>query len=352
MTKHLRRPPLFSANNDALMSLHESSHLEVRRSTRLKNREFAASKTLAASQPESPSAPRTKKRKAPVLNDDQGCDVEPPLSSKRATTSGSDIRRSQRITTTELDRREKRLLHREQDLKSRSDDLEERILSFSRKEDETAIMMLHLAEREKEGILKQLDEYFTCSLCYDILAAPYSLNPSQCGHTFCGICILKWFFSRLHRACGAWHESVDCPICRSLLIMVPDPTPRLQITFPFIPNRVTDSAVEGLVEKLAQEPLCSQAKIKREDNESTWGSQSRKDRGKGCVGKKRETLEGEEMEKSSDTMAVDVWREGGDMRAEWLKKDREGKREMEFLLKHWPTMASQDFVAMKMKLGV
>ena len=31
---------------------------------------------------------------------------------------------------------------------------------------------------------------------------------------------------------------------------------------------------------------------------------------------------------------------------------REGKREMEFLLKHWPTMASQDFVAMKVKLGV
>lgn len=105
--------------------------------------------------------------------------------------------------------------------------------------------------------------------------------------------------------------------------MVPDPTPRLQITFPFIPNRVTASVVEGLVEKLAQAPLCSQAKIKREDNENTWGSQSRKDRGKGCVGKKRETSEGNEMEKSPDTMAVDVWREGGDMRAEWLKKDRQ-----------------------------
>jgi len=105
--------------------------------------------------------------------------------------------------------------------------------------------------------------------------------------------------------------------------MVPDPTPRLQITFPFIPNRVTASVVEGLVEKLAQAPLCSQAKVKREDNENTWGSPSRKDRGKGCAGKKRETSEGDEMEKSSDTMAVDVWREGGDMRAEWLKKDRQ-----------------------------
>jgi hypothetical protein len=104
--------------------------------------------------------------------------------------------------------------------------------------------------------------------------------------------------------------------------MVPEPTPRLQITFPFIPNRVTASVVEGLVEKLAQAPLFSQAKVKREDNESTWGSQSRKGRGKGCVEKKRGTLEDDEMENSSDTTAVDVWREGGNMRAEWLKKDR------------------------------
>ena len=105
--------------------------------------------------------------------------------------------------------------------------------------------------------------------------------------------------------------------------MVPDSTPRLQITFPFIPNRVTGSVVEGLVEKIAQAPLFSQAKVKREDNQITWGSQSRMDRGKGCVGKKRETLEDDEMENSSDTMAVDPWREGGHMRAEWLKKDRQ-----------------------------
>jgi hypothetical protein len=133
--------------------------------------------------------------------------------------------------------------------------------------------------------------------------------------------------------------------------MVPEATPRLQITFPFIPNRVTSSVVEGLVEKLAHTPLFSQAKVKREGNESTWGSQSRKDRSKGC-GKKRETSEDDEMINSSDTIAVDTWREGGNVRAEWLKKDREGKKEMEYLLQHWTTMVSQDFVAMKVKLGV
>jgi hypothetical protein len=160
--------------------------------------------------------------------------------------------------------------------------------------------------------------------CYEILAAPYTLNPSHCGHTFCGLCILKWFFSRLHRACGGWHESVDCPICRSLLIITPELTPestsRLPFTFPFVPNRVTASVIESLVEKLAKPPLCSQAKIKREGSEGTWGSQSRKDRSRGCT-RKREASE--ETEKVSETSDISAWREGGYMRAEWLKKDRQ-----------------------------
>lgn len=63
--------------------------------------------------------------------------------------------------------------------------------------------------------------------CYDIMAQPYSLNPGQCGHTFCALCILRHFFSRLHKACGGWHESVDCPMCRSLLVITPDRVPRL-----------------------------------------------------------------------------------------------------------------------------
>lgn len=158
--------------------------------------------------------------------------------------------------------------------------------------------------------------------CYEILAAPYSLNPSHCGHTFCALCILKWFFSRLHRPCGGWHESVDCPICRSLLIITPETTPRLLLTFPFVPNRVTASVIESLIEKLVKPPLCSQAKIKREETDGTWASQSRKNRGRGCI-RKREASEEKEEENVSDVPDVAAWREGGLMRAEWLKKDRQ-----------------------------
>lgn len=148
------------------------------------------------------------------------------------------------------------------------------------------------------------------------------MNPSHCGHTFCGLCILKWFFSRLHRPCGGWHESVDCPICRSLLIITPELTPRLPFTFPFVPNRVTASAIESLVEKLVNPPLCSQAKVKKEESEGTWASQSSKDRGRGCV-RKREPSEEQETEKTCDASDVSLWREGGHLRAEWLKKDRQ-----------------------------
>jgi hypothetical protein len=150
------------------------------------------------------------------------------------------------------------------------------------------------------------------------MAHPYTLNPGQCGHTFCALCILKWFFSRLHRACGGWHESVDCPICRSLLVITPDRTPRLEITFPFVPNRTATSVVESLIEKLADSPLDTVV-VKREDSEGVWASESKEEWNAGCSRKKSKSKEEQEIKVNAD---VAGWREGGAMRAEWLKKDR------------------------------
>jgi hypothetical protein len=118
--------------------------------------------------------------------------------------------------------------------------------------------------------------------------------------------------------------------------------------------------------------LCSQAKIKKEETEGMWASQSRKDRGSECA-RKEEQSDDKEPDKISDALDVTLWREGGHMRAEWLKRDRsdhftllferreyscyvkycrEGKKEMTHLLKCWCTMGSQEFVALKEKLGV
>ncbi len=93
------------------------------------------------------------------------------------------------------------------------------------------------------------------------------------------------------------------------------------VTFPFVPNRVAAATIESLVEKLIELPLCSQAKIKKEETEGLWASQSRKDRGSECA-RKEEQSDNKEPDKMSDALDVTVWREGGHMRAEWLKRDR------------------------------
>ncbi|KAF8159518.1 hypothetical protein B0H34DRAFT_673876 [Crassisporium funariophilum] len=334
-----------------------SSSVTTRRSSRLRNQQ-GGSKAAAASDAES-SQRQKKGRTVTLSTNNKTCSSgeENTSSAKLPTSSNSNPRRSQRIRPEELKRREKYLLHKEQELKNRSDDLNERILSFARKEDEASMMMSRIAQREAQTNLQQLEEHFMCALCYEVLAAPYSLNPGHCGHTFCALCILKWFFSRLHRACGGWHESVDCPICRCPLIITPELAPRLHITFPFVPNRVAAAVIESLVEKLVKPPLCSQARVKKEETEGSWGSQSTKDRGSGCL-RKREQSEEKHPEMTSENLDVTLWGEGGLMRAEWLKKDmgtsdtREGKREMTHLLKYWCSMGSQDFIVLKQKLGV
>ncbi|KAG5636679.1 hypothetical protein H0H81_007209 [Sphagnurus paluster] len=186
------------------------------------------------------------------------------------------------------------------------------------------------------------------------MAYPFTLNPGQCGHTFCAICILKWFFSRLHSHCGAWHESVDCPICRSLLVITPDRVPRPDTTFPFVPNRTAAAVAEWLIEKLRNTPP-GPLVVKTEDSEGTWGWAT------GCSRKKDASKSPDEKEDESADVAG--WREGGLMRTEWLKKDRqvhspacsifgEGKKEMNRIFKEWSTLTSQDFKNMKQKLGV
>ncbi|KAJ7765431.1 hypothetical protein DFH07DRAFT_364797 [Mycena maculata] len=257
-------------------------------------------------------------------------------------------RRSRRITPSELLRRETALEIREIECKRKADELEERSLSLSKKEDEASTIMSQIAARESKATLAQLEEYFTCALCYEIMAQPYSLNPGQCGHTFCALCILRHFFSRLHKACGGWHESVDCPMCRSLLVITPDRVPRLDITFPFVPNRTAAAVCESMIEKLSQSSAGSGLVVKREESEGNWPPGSEWDMEWGR--KKGKSKEEEELEEENADLAG--WREGGNLRTEWLKKDREGKKEMLHLLKYWTTMRSQDFVDLKQKFGV
>jgi hypothetical protein len=187
------------------------------------------------------------------------------------------------------------------------------------------------------------------------MAHPYTINSIQCGHTFCAICILKWFFTRLHRNCGRWHEAVECPICRSPFVLTPDQVPRPEITFPFLPNRTAAAVCKSLIENLAKSQsdlldvkraLKSKSKAKNVDSTATTKT------------------------RNSNNADVTAWREGGYMRAEWLKRDRqvhsrsarstkstlsnshrEGKEELNYILKSWATLTSEDFLMLKQKFA-
>ncbi|KAJ6581538.1 hypothetical protein B0H19DRAFT_510997 [Mycena capillaripes] len=313
----------------------------TRRSSRLNNKEIKNNAIVEIQQ-------RPKRRRKPLDSSSSLLEGTSLCSSETLDWDYDHPRRSSRITPSELLRRESALEVREAECKRKADELDERSSSLSKKEDEARTMMQGIATRESKATLAQLEEHFTCALCYEIMAQPYSLNPGQCGHTFCALCILRHFFSRLHKACGGWHESVDCPMCRSLLVITPDRVPRLDITFPFVPNRTAAALCESMIEKLSQSSASSSLVVKREESESNWPGSEWGDMEWGR--KKGKSKEEEEMEEENADLAG--WREGGNLRTEWLKKDREGKKEMLHLLKYWTTMRSQDFVDLKQKLGV
>ncbi|KAI6126054.1 hypothetical protein EDD16DRAFT_351679 [Pisolithus croceorrhizus] len=146
------------------------------------------------------------------------------------------------------------------------------------------------------------------------MASPYTLRSPSCGHTFCATCILKWFFSRLHRSCGDWHDMVQCPICRCAL-STPDCQPRSEHTFPFIPNRSLDGALQGLMKSLAGD-LDDQ-----------------------CLS-------------SSASSALSAWSEKGSSRQDWANRDKIGRNEMTSLGSQWTTMKAVDFVNFKNRLDV
>jgi hypothetical protein len=130
------------------------------------------------------------------------------------------------------------------------------------------------------------------------MAHPLTLPHPHCGHSFCGICILKHFFSQYHRACGNWHENVSCPMCRGLLNYTPSFTPstssRSLLSFPFAKNRAADSAICSLVQKLAGEK-----------------PPQKKGRGKGKSTASEDTDE-----------ALALWRHGGTTRNDWLDRNQ------------------------------
>ncbi|KAG2157791.1 uncharacterized protein EDB93DRAFT_815766 [Suillus bovinus] len=225
-----------------------------------------------------------------------GC---PSPSSPHSTTSTSN---------NVLSARETELIQKENEFRLKSRKLEQQLVTVSQKEREAVALFRECKQRLERTTIRQLEDYFTCPLCFEII-----LNPRQCGHTFCATCILKWFFSRLHRVCGSWHEPVDCPMCRSALLSTPDNVPRPEYSFPFTPNRTADNAICGMINALAKE--ADSANI-------------------------------------SPSSPLADWTEDGHARQEWRRKEIAGRNEMTSLATSWTNMHGDEFIAIKRRLEV
>jgi hypothetical protein len=128
-------------------------------------------------------------------------------------------------------------------------------------------------------------------------AHPVTVPHPNCGHTFCALCMVKHFFSRFHRTCGGWHEHVECPMCRSILIYTPNQLPRSLLTFPFAKNRMADAAVAAMIDQLTAQIEDVGIPSPCEDVEQT----------KGGI-------------KTDCESPLAVWRMGGSSRIEWLER--------------------------------
>lgn len=167
------------------------------------------------------------------------------------------------------------------------------------------------------------------------------MTPRNCGHTFCATCILKWFFSRLHKGCGGWHDAVDCPLCRSALPHTPERTPRSSSSFPFIPNRTADIAIRGLMNTISHEL----------DNASTAASNSLSDWDEDGHSKQ----EWSKRERYVNSLGFRCWIFFLADRYPCLltfRADRAGRTEMTSISAQWNTLKPADFVNIKNRLEV
>jgi len=49
---------------------------------------------------------------------------------------------------------------------------------------------------------------------------------------------------------------------------------------------------------------------------------------------------------------LDGWRSGGNLRKDWIKRDKQGRDEMAYLTTNWSKLHGQDFISIKARLQV
>ncbi|KAF8555988.1 hypothetical protein OG21DRAFT_1409967 [Imleria badia] len=225
---------------------------------------------------------------------------------------------------------------------SRVKELEEQLDVALQAKRELAVQVKEHQINSAQSTLRYLEEYFTCPLCFEIMACPYALIPRNCGHTFCATCILKWFFSRLHKGCGGWHEAVDCPLCRSALPHTPERTPRSTSCFPFTPNRTADMAIRGLINTISHE--LTDASTLASSPLSDWNED----------GHSKQEWSKREMYVTSAVSGVAFFIADSALLCLSIpfRAGRAGRIEMTAIAAQWNTLKPTDFVIIKNRLEV
>lgn len=212
---------------------------------------------------------------------------------------------------TELEKERCRIERQDHQLDTMASKLEQRA-------EELSTWQAELYSMEAEKAMQQLDDLYSCSLCFDILAYPQSLSPAQCGHTFCAACVLKWFLSNFCGGCDVWHSRLECPLCRAQLpaIVMNQPN-RSEKSCPFTINRLAESSINSILETLDNIPRANISKMKPE---------------------------------VKDDLAK--WRTGGSARVDHEKRAEVGRREMQQVTSRWRTLDPEAFKAIKARLGI
>ncbi|EPT01140.1 hypothetical protein FOMPIDRAFT_1023444 [Fomitopsis schrenkii] len=239
---------------------------------------------------------------------------------------------------TECKKWEQTLKKREAEFAQREADLEERKKELQKKEQEIGDKALGVNMSRSDEAIDELDAKWQCALCFDVMACPYSLSPAQCGHTYCAVCILKWYFTNLCEACGDWCNHLDCPLCRTVLPrpVEPNERPRQMYALPFTPARAADERVTQLVDSLSG-PV---------PESPTKASSSKRGKGKG---KKKQVAStgGSDAEPSTPSTG---WEYGGTLREEWQARSSRGRTEMRHLITQWPQMTAAQLRAFKVHI--
>ncbi|EMD39131.1 hypothetical protein CERSUDRAFT_104393 [Gelatoporia subvermispora B] len=231
----------------------------------------------------------------------------------------------QQKAQSDLAKREKEIERREKEFSRKSANLAKKEESLQKREKQINELMLNLCVDRGEQALHKLDDMFQCELCLDVLAAPYTMVPEKCGHTFCSLCILQYYLGKFHDDCCKFHQPMDCPKCRTVLPWPNAHHKRASCSCPFTPNRLADGVIEQHVEVLtasAQE-LHNIAKANKKGGRLVI----------------------------PDTPIVD-WREKGRAKIAWKARYDQGKAEMLLLTERWKTIGGDDIIMMKRRLGI